>query len=90
MSQFSAKTWTAFEGLADAPRSRYALPTRRAWQGGCRLLIDCESSFDEIKFVHGRMARGGHGLPKVSPRLAMPYRFMTCGRATPETAVRLF
>jgi hypothetical protein len=35
-------------------------------------------------WCHGRMARGGYGLPKVPP--AMPYRFTPCGRATPETA----
>jgi hypothetical protein len=34
---------------------------------------------------HGRMARGGHRLPKVSPGLAMPYPSMPCGRDTPET-----
>jgi hypothetical protein len=34
----------------------------------------------------GRMARGGHGLPKVSLRLAMPYPSMPCGWAIPETA----
>jgi hypothetical protein len=32
---------------------------------------------------HGRMARGGHGLPKVSRGLAMPDPSMPCGRATP-------
>jgi len=37
--------------------------------------------------LHGRMARGGHGLPKVSLGPAMPNPFITCGRATPETAV---
>jgi hypothetical protein len=29
------------------------------------------------------MARGGHGLPKVSPGPAMPDPFTPCGRATP-------
>jgi hypothetical protein len=29
--------------------------------------------------AHGRMARGGHGLPKVSPRPAMPYPSTPCG-----------
>jgi hypothetical protein len=32
---------------------------------------------------HGRMARGGHGLPKVSRRPDMPYPSTPCGRATP-------
>jgi hypothetical protein len=41
--------------------------------------------------VHGRMARGGHGLFEVSlglaiPNLSTPY----CGQATPETALRPF
>jgi hypothetical protein len=39
---------------------------------------------------HGRMARGGHGLPKVSPGLAMPNPSTLCRLATPETALRLF
>jgi hypothetical protein len=34
---------------------------------------------------NGRMARSGHGLPEVSPRLAMPYPYTPCDRATPET-----
>jgi hypothetical protein len=34
---------------------------------------------------HRRMARGGHGLPKVSPRPAMLYSSMPCSQATPET-----
>jgi hypothetical protein len=33
--------------------------------------------------AHGRMARDCHGLPKVSPRLTMPYPSMPC----PETAL---
>jgi hypothetical protein len=35
---------------------------------------------------HGRMARGGHGLPKVSPRPDKPYPSTLYGRATLETA----
>jgi hypothetical protein len=38
---------------------------------------------------HGRMARGGHGLSKVSLWPAMPYPFTPCGRITPETACSL-
>jgi hypothetical protein len=37
--------------------------------------------------THERMARGGHGLPRVSPRLAMLNPSMPCGWATPETAL---
>jgi hypothetical protein len=36
---------------------------------------------------HGRMARGGHELPKVSQGLVMPDPSMPCGRATAETAL---
>jgi len=39
---------------------------------------------------HGRMARGSHGLPKVSPRPAMPGPATPCGRTTHETALRPF
>jgi hypothetical protein len=39
---------------------------------------------------HGRMARGGHGLPKVATGPAMPNSFMTWGRATIETALQPF
>jgi hypothetical protein len=35
------------------------------------------------------MARGGLGLPKVSPGPAMPYPSMPCGRVTPEKALWL-
>jgi hypothetical protein len=38
-------------------------------------------------FLHGRMARGGHGLPGVSPRPATPYPFTPGTRAKPETAI---
>jgi hypothetical protein len=41
-------------------------------------------------FDHGRMARGNHGLPKVSLGLAIPDPYMLCGQATPETALRPF
>jgi hypothetical protein len=44
----------------------------------------------DIDLQYGRMARGGHGLPKVLPGPAMPHPFTPCGRATPETALRLF
>jgi hypothetical protein len=36
------------------------------------------------------MARGGRLLPKVSSEPTMPDPFMPCGRAIPETALRLF
>jgi hypothetical protein len=39
---------------------------------------------------HRHMVRGGHGLPKVSPGPAMPDPSTSCGRATPEKALRLF
>jgi hypothetical protein len=36
--------------------------------------------------VHGRMSRGGHRLPKVTPGPAMPYLSTPRGWATTETA----
>jgi hypothetical protein len=33
--------------------------------------------------MHGHMARGGHGLPKVSFGSAMPYPSTPCGQNTP-------
>jgi hypothetical protein len=33
---------------------------------------------------HGRMERGGLGLPKVSSKPTMPYPSMPCGQATPK------
>jgi hypothetical protein len=38
---------------------------------------------------HGRMARGGHGLPKVSSGPAMPDPSMPCGQATPDDRFRV-
>jgi hypothetical protein len=39
--------------------------------------------------VYGRMARSGHGLPKVSPKSAMLHPSTLCRQVTPETAIRL-
>jgi hypothetical protein len=39
---------------------------------------------------HGRLARGCHGLPKVSLGPAMSYPSTPCRRATPETTLRPF
>jgi len=49
-----------------------------------------ENKMAEAGRRHGRTARGGHGLPKVSPGPAMPDPSMPCGRATPETALQQF
>jgi hypothetical protein len=38
----------------------------------------------------GRMARGGHELPKVSTGLAIPYPSTFCEQATPEMALWTF
>jgi hypothetical protein len=46
-----------------------------------KLTISCQQA---------RAGRGIHGLPKVSPRLTMPNPSTPCGRATPQTALRLF
>jgi hypothetical protein len=40
--------------------------------------------------VQRRTARGSRGLPRVSPGLAMPYPYMPCRRANPETTLRPF
>jgi hypothetical protein len=45
-----------------------------SWRGLC---------IDILAKVHGRMARGGHGLPKVSLGRAMPYPSMPYEQATP-------
>jgi hypothetical protein len=39
---------------------------------------------------HGRMARGGHGLPKVSSGPTMPDPSTPCGQAIPELNLRPF
>jgi hypothetical protein len=39
---------------------------------------------------HGRMARGGHGLPKVSPGPTLPYSSMPCRQAIPRAALPPF
>jgi hypothetical protein len=57
--------------------------------------MDDKERFLRIKcvtftFGQKRIARGGHGLPKVSPRPDMPYPFTPCRRAIPETALQLF
>jgi hypothetical protein len=53
-------------------------------------LRSSEKLTQRLRRKHGRMARGGHGLAKVSPRLSMPDPSMPCGLATIETALRLF
>jgi hypothetical protein len=40
--------------------------------------------------LRGNRARGGHGLSKVSTRLARLYLSKPCGRATHKTALRRF
>jgi len=45
---------------------------------------------DAVVNGHGRMARGRHGLPKVSPRPAMLDSSTPSGRATAETALLMF
>jgi hypothetical protein len=46
--------------------------------------------FGVSDFYHRRMARVGHGIPKVSSGPAMPHLSTPCGRATPETPLRPF
>jgi hypothetical protein len=40
--------------------------------------------------THGRMGRGSHGLPKVSPAPTMTYPSMPCRQATPKTVLGPF
>jgi hypothetical protein len=49
-----------------------------------------EDDEDDSSNDHRRMARGGHGLSKVSTSPGMPYSSMSYGRATPETDLRPF
>jgi hypothetical protein len=43
-----------------------------------------------VKIQQTRMAKGNHGLPKVSPGPTMPNPSTPCGRATREIALRPF
>jgi hypothetical protein len=75
---------------------------KKRWEGNTdvnnELIIRCGEGREKmVKVVflcgegsHRRMARGGHGLPKVSPAPAMPYPSMPYGQATPETNLQLF
>ena len=44
----------------------------------------------EYPMKQAHMAKGIHGLPKISPVPTMPNPSMPCGRANPETALQLF
>jgi hypothetical protein len=71
--------------------SRLRSPIRNRPRSPGPLELDYSRSsppLDGHDFTHERMARGGHGLPKVSPGPAMPNPSKPCGRATPETALR--
>jgi hypothetical protein len=48
-----------------------------------------EPATGEPTGIHGRIARGGHGLSKVSLGPTMPYLSTPCRRATPDTAILL-
>jgi hypothetical protein len=55
-------------------------------------MLGFRANQEQIK-VHqdnGRMARGGRGLPKVSPGLTVPNLSTLYGQATPERALRPF
>jgi hypothetical protein len=41
-------------------------------------------------FQQRHMARGGYGLPRMSPRPAMSFLYMPCRQTTPETALHPF
>jgi hypothetical protein len=51
------------------------------------MFLEKVKAFEIMVQKHERMARGDHGLPKVSPGFAIPYPFMLCGLATTETAL---
>jgi hypothetical protein len=51
----------------------------------------CRNTYLRVKsLIHGCMARGGYGFPKVSPRPAMPYQSTPGGQATTETPYGCF
>jgi hypothetical protein len=50
----------------------------------------CLTCFAIACRTHGRMVRGGYGLPKSSLGPAMHFPSTPCGRTTPETALWLF
>jgi hypothetical protein len=58
----------------------------------CGYFLLADSNFGERGKTskHRRMARGGHGLPKVSLGPTMPDPSTTCGRAIPEKGLQLF
>jgi hypothetical protein len=63
---------------------------RRSRAAGLRRRVSTWGEFHDQADTQARMARDSHGLPKVSPRPAMPDRSKPWGRVTPETALQLF
>jgi hypothetical protein len=64
--------------------SSISQPTASKTVWKLKIFAECTS------YIHRCMARGSHGLPKVSPRPFMSYPSIPCGRAIPETVLQLF
>jgi hypothetical protein len=66
--------------------STVIVPPRRGFHAPSRSSRDILPAWDLVgseTSVHGRMARGDHGLPEVSPGSAIPDPFKPCGRLLP-------
>jgi hypothetical protein len=75
---------------ASHPHGQHAGERRRCFIANTAVCSAPAPTSTRPTSLHGRMARGGHGLPKVSPGLFMPYPSKHCGRATPETVLQPF
>jgi hypothetical protein len=100
---FPASSWLTLEPLYDVrEKAELIISTQlEPPTGKAKLFIQILSREHLLTYLtpnscpspppsHGCMARGDHGLTKVSPAPAMPYRSMPCGQATPETALQPF
>jgi hypothetical protein len=89
------RLWSGGGRPSRASRAAAGSASSRACFGAClatprsRNCI-CKSFVVGGSVLHGCMARGGHGLPKVSLGPAIPYASTPFGRATPETTLQLF
>jgi hypothetical protein len=73
----ASKDFASKVGALQSAVEQFALQVKRNSIGSIQI------EFLPLPFGRGRIASGGHGLPKVSPGPAMPYPSMPCGRATP-------
>jgi hypothetical protein len=81
-------------GVIGTIPDRFRTVANRAGADSCTICICCLifinvaiciSLSGPSTVTHGSMARGGHGISKVSPGAAMFYPAMPCGKASPET-----